>query len=92
VSCRSSAFGVSRLLKGLTADPTWDNVPTTFWSIIETTAAVTCACLPSIRDGFLRVFAKFSQTSAINSTISSQTQALRTMDGVFRETRAVRSS
>ncbi len=41
---------------GLTADPTWDNLPTTFWSTLETTAAVTCACMPPIRGGFMRLF------------------------------------
>lgn len=38
-------FGLS------TADPTWDNVPTTFWSTLETTAAILCANMPTLRNG-----------------------------------------
>jgi hypothetical protein len=43
---------------GLTADPTWDNIPTTFWSTLETTTAIFCACMPSIRAGLVRLFPK----------------------------------
>lgn len=43
---------------GLTADPTWNNIPTTFWSTLETTTAVFCACMPSIRAGLVRFFPK----------------------------------
>lgn len=43
---------------GLTADPTWDNIPTTFWSTLETTTAIFCACMPAIRAGFVRLFPK----------------------------------
>lgn len=43
---------------GLTADPTWDNVPTTFWSTLETTTAIFCACMPAIRAGLVRLFPK----------------------------------
>jgi hypothetical protein len=43
---------------GLTADPTWDNVPTTFWSTLETTTAIFCACMPAIRAGLFRLFPK----------------------------------
>jgi hypothetical protein len=41
---------------GLTADPTWDNIPVTLWTTLETTTAVVCTCLPSIRAGLLRAF------------------------------------
>jgi hypothetical protein len=43
---------------GLTADPTWDNIPATFWSTLETTTAIFCACMPSIRAGLLKFFPK----------------------------------
>jgi hypothetical protein len=43
---------------GLTADPTWDNIPTTFWSTLETTTAIFCACMPAIRAGLVRLFPK----------------------------------
>lgn len=43
---------------GLTADPTWDNIPTTFWSTLETATALFCACMPSIRAGLVVVFPK----------------------------------
>jgi hypothetical protein len=39
---------------GLTADPTWDNIPTTFWSTLETSTAIFCACMPAIRAGIIR--------------------------------------
>jgi hypothetical protein len=56
---------------GLTADPTWDNIPVTFWTTLETTTAVVCTCLPSIRAGLLLAFpsvfgnATHSSTSAV---------------------------
>ncbi|CZR64664.1 uncharacterized protein PAC_14562 [Phialocephala subalpina] len=43
---------------GLTADPTWDNIPTTFWSTLETTTAIFCACMPSIRASLVMFFPK----------------------------------
>jgi len=39
---------------GLTADPTWDNIPTTFWSTLETSTAIFCACMPAIRAGIIQ--------------------------------------
>jgi len=54
---------------GLTADPTWDNVPTIFWSTMETTAAVFCACMPSMRAGLVRLFPKvFGGTNFLKSS------------------------
>lgn len=47
---------------GLTADPTWDNIPTTFWSTLETTTAIFCACMPAIRAGLVRLFPKVTGT------------------------------
>lgn len=47
---------------GLTADPTWDNIPTTFWSTLETTTAIFCACMPAIRAGLVRLFPKVMST------------------------------
>jgi hypothetical protein len=41
---------------GLTADPTWDNIPTTFWSTLETCTAIFCSCMPAIRAGIIRFF------------------------------------
>lgn len=57
---------------GLTADPTWDNVPTTFWSILETTVAILCACVPAIRAGFAQAFSRAWESSVNHSTIFSQ--------------------
>lgn len=31
------------------ADPTWDNVDISIWSVIENAVAVICACLPALR-------------------------------------------
>ncbi|TVY82748.1 Satratoxin biosynthesis SC1 cluster protein [Lachnellula suecica] len=57
---------------GLTADPTWNNVPTIFWSTLETTAAVFCACMPSMRAGLVRLFPKvFGSTSIFESSRGS---------------------
>jgi hypothetical protein len=47
---------------GLTADPTWDNIPTTFWSTLETTTAIFCACMPAIRVGLVRLFPRVMST------------------------------
>jgi hypothetical protein len=52
---------------GLTADPTWDNIPMTFWTTLETTTAVVCTCLPSIRAGLLRVFPRIFGSAAHTS-------------------------
>jgi hypothetical protein len=53
---------------GLTADPTWDNIPVTLWTTLETTTAVVCTCLPSIRAGLLRVFPTVFGTTTHPST------------------------
>lgn len=54
---------------GLTADPTWNNVLTIFWSTMETTAAVFCACMPSMRAGLVRLFPKiFGSTNFFKSS------------------------
>jgi len=53
---------------GLTADPTWDNIPVTFWTTLETTTAVVCTCLPSIRAGLLRAFPSVFGTATHSST------------------------
>jgi hypothetical protein len=32
-----------------TTDSTWDNVPTSYWSVIELNTGILCACLPTLR-------------------------------------------
>jgi hypothetical protein len=32
-----------------TTDPTWDNVPTSYWTIIELNSGILCASLPTLR-------------------------------------------
>ena len=49
---------------GLTADPTWDNIPTTFWSTLETSTAIFCSCMPAIRAGILQLFPRILGTTA----------------------------
>jgi hypothetical protein len=64
---------------GLTADPTWDNISTTFWSTLETSTAVLCACMPAIRAGIIR----FSQTILglpIHSGSTSPNQPSKLLD------------
>lgn len=54
---------------GITADPTWDNVPTIFWSTLETTSSVLCACMPAMRAGLMRLAPKvFGETGLIKSS------------------------
>jgi hypothetical protein len=55
---------------GLTADPTWDNIPTTFWSTIETSTAIFCCCMPAIRAGVIRFFPRILGPSTHFDTIS----------------------
>ena len=60
---------------GLTADPTWDNIPTTFWSTLETTAAIFCACMPAVRAGLVHVFPflpSLRRTQNTNNLLSVQ--------------------
>lgn len=57
---------------GLTADPTWDNVPITIWSTLETSIALICTCLPTLRAGLLHFFPRFlgsvsNQSNPINT-------------------------
>ena len=54
---------------GLTADPTWDNIPTTFWSTLETTTAIFCACMPSIRAGLIRLFPRLMGSTVFTSSM-----------------------
>ena len=32
-----------------TDDPTWDNVPTSYWTVVELNCGIICACLPTLR-------------------------------------------
>jgi hypothetical protein len=63
---------------GLTADPTWDNVPTTFWTTLETTTAMICTCLPALRAGLLRIFPSIFGSSKAQSTGASHNKGSRT--------------
>jgi hypothetical protein len=56
---------------GLTADPTWDNVPTTFWSTLESTTAIFCACMPTFRAGFARISQRTMELTSIHHPSSS---------------------
>jgi hypothetical protein len=57
---------------GLTADPTWDNFPTTFWSTLETTCG-RHLCLHAFHSWWVcSCHPKFWQTSVNNSAMSSQ--------------------
>jgi hypothetical protein len=56
---------------GLTADPTWDNVPITFWTTLETTTAVVCTCLPTIRAGLLHLFPQVFGSTVHPSTATT---------------------
>lgn len=51
---------------GSSIDPTWDNVDTQIWSVIEVGVAVICACLPTLRPllglFFPRVFGTMGST------------------------------
>jgi hypothetical protein len=47
---------------GLTSDPTWDNVNVTFWTTLETTSAIVCACMPALRALGVRYFPKLLGT------------------------------
>ena len=58
---------------GLTADPTWDNVPTTFWSTLETTTAFVAACMPALRAGFVNLFQKAAGLTTGKSSKSNPT-------------------
>lgn len=53
---------------GLTTDATWDNIPITFWTTLETTTAMLCTCLPAMRAGLLRVFPQALGSSAANAS------------------------
>ncbi|KAG0646944.1 hypothetical protein D0Z07_6289, partial [Hyphodiscus hymeniophilus] len=68
---RRKKIGLYIMSFGLTSDPTWDNVPITFWSTLETTTAMLCACLPTIRAGLLRVFPQTFGSTALASTGSA---------------------
>jgi hypothetical protein len=57
---------------GLTADPTWDNIPTTFWSTIETSTAIFCCCMPAIRAGVIHFFPKILRPSTHSGTMSPE--------------------
>lgn len=39
-----------------THDPTWDNAPTSYWTIVELNCGILCACLPTLRPFFRRFF------------------------------------
>jgi hypothetical protein len=75
--CITSIVRLSTLTHfGLTTDPTFSNSATTFWTTLETTMAIICACLPSIRAGLLRAFPETfgsgSFYSSIQKTIHSR--------------------
>ena len=64
---------------GLTADPTWDNISTTFWSTLETCTAVLCACMPAIRAGIIR-FCRSILGLPVHSGSTSPNQPSKLLD------------
>ena len=78
---------------GLTADPTWDNIPTTFWSTLETTTAIFCACMPSIRAGLVRLFPKVlgSTTHPISTGVGGWGEGLNSASPGGSDNKAVPS-
>jgi len=44
-----------------TTDPTWDNVPTAYWSIIELNTAIICASAATLRPLLRRIIPGFTQ-------------------------------
>lgn len=38
-----------------TTDATWDNVPTSYWTVVELNCGILCACLPTLRPFLRRV-------------------------------------
>lgn len=56
---------------GITADATWDNIPITFWTTLETTTAMFCTCLPTIRAGLLRLFPQVFGSTIHTSTATN---------------------
>ena len=46
-----------------THDPTWDNSPTSYWTIVELNCGILCACLPTLRP-LLRQFFPADQSEA----------------------------
>ena len=39
-----------------TVDPTWDNVPTSYWTVVELNCGILCACLPTLRPLLRKLF------------------------------------
>ena len=69
---------------GLTADPTWDNIPITFWTTMETTTALLCSCLPTIRAGLLRLFPQvFGYTTHVSTSTATATKPTITVQKSF---------
>ena len=57
---------------GLTADATWDNIPITVWTTLETTFAMLCTCLPTIRAGLLHIFPQAFGSTRTAATTSAK--------------------
>ncbi|RVX74306.1 hypothetical protein B0A52_02138 [Exophiala mesophila] len=55
-----------------TSNPTYDNVPTAYWSVLEAFVSIICCCLPAIRALLRRVFPSCFGSSAIESSTDSE--------------------
>ena len=66
------------------ADPTWDNIESSGWSLGELTSALTCACLPTLRPFFSKFFPALAGTSARPTVGYSETSEVSEQTGRSR--------
>ncbi|KAL3427262.1 CFEM domain-containing protein [Phlyctema vagabunda] len=70
----SIAMSLARLTAlsdfGVTGDPTWDNVPATFWSTLEVSAAAICANMSVLRAGVMACYQRLTKKGAAGASSS----------------------
>ncbi|KAK3335121.1 hypothetical protein B0T19DRAFT_395014 [Cercophora scortea] len=59
-----------------TVDPTWDNVPSAYWSVVELNCAILCASLPPLRPLLRRLNVPGMSHAAAGTTNSSSSKNL----------------
>ncbi|CAI4219643.1 unnamed protein product [Parascedosporium putredinis] len=51
-----------------TQDPTWDNVPTSYLTVVELNCGILCACLPTLRPLIRKLFPRLLANEETNNT------------------------
>ncbi|KAF2686747.1 hypothetical protein K458DRAFT_476511, partial [Lentithecium fluviatile CBS 122367] len=96
VTCIISVIRLFTLYHSVkTTDPSWDNAPTAYWTIIELNCGILCACLPTLRPLLAKSLPRFGTTwsgsrsnTGVSHNLSTRQRKSRAgaKDGIYVQT------